>query len=170
MTKVLAAGMTALFMMASPVALTQPSFAQDRLSSAELGALTDARIAIIKSTLQLTPDQEKLWPPIEAAIRSRAKDREARLANVERTVGERRDNPIEAIQNRDPIDFMNRRASALEQRAADVKKLAMAWQPLYQTLTPDQKKRMGYLGVVVLRDLRNRVEQRHLASADDDED
>src|ERR1700757_125568 len=116
MTKALAAGMTALFMLASPVALTQPSSAQTRLSSADLNALTDARINIIKSTLQLTPDQEKLWPPIEAAIRSRAKDREARLANVERTVGERRDNPIEAIQNRDPIDFMNRRASALEQR------------------------------------------------------
>ena len=144
------------------------AFAQDaRVSAADLNALTDARIAIIKSTLQLTPDQEKLWPNIEAAIRDRAKARESRLANVERTVGERRDNPVEAIRDRNPIEFMNRRAEALDQRSASLKKLASAWQPLYQTLTPEQKKRMGALALVVVRDLRNRAEDR-LQSADED--
>jgi hypothetical protein len=31
-------------------------------------------------SLQLTPDQEKFWPPIADAIRARAKDRESRIA------------------------------------------------------------------------------------------
>ena len=171
MSKVLAAGIAALFVTAAPIAHAQTSSIQsmERLSTADGAALTDARIAIIKSTLQLTPDQEKLWPPIEAAIRDRTKDRVSRLTAVERTVGERRENPIEAIRDRNPIDFINRRADRLEQRGADLKKLAGAWQPLYQTLSTEQKRRMGYLAVVVLRELKDGVEQRRLMSADQDD-
>jgi hypothetical protein len=58
----------------------------------------------------------------------------------------------------------------LAQRAADLQNLADAWQPLYQTLNPDQKRRMGYLAVFVLREMRNGVEQRHVQSADATED
>ena len=32
-------------------------------SAADLNSLTDARVAMIKAALQLTPDQEKYWPP-----------------------------------------------------------------------------------------------------------
>lgn len=52
-----------------------------RLTVKDLDALTDARIAIVKKTLQLTPEQEKYWPAIEDAIRSRAKSRQTRLAH-----------------------------------------------------------------------------------------
>jgi hypothetical protein len=61
---------------------------------------------------------------------------------------------------------MHRRADALTQRAADLKTLADAWQPLYQTLTPDQKRRMGFLALYVLRELRDGVEQRRLQSTE----
>jgi hypothetical protein len=37
-----------------------------------LSALTDARINITKAVLQLTADQEKYWPAVEDAIRTRA--------------------------------------------------------------------------------------------------
>jgi hypothetical protein len=57
----------------------------------------------------------------------------------------------------------------LAQRSADLKKLATAWQPLYQTLTPDQKRRMGFLAMVVLRDLRDDVEQRRMEAAEERE-
>jgi hypothetical protein len=50
---------------------------------------------------------------------------------------------VEALRNRDPVAFLNRRADALAQRAADLKKLADAWQPLCQTLRPDQKRRIS---------------------------
>jgi hypothetical protein len=57
-----------------------------------------------------------------------------------------------------------------QQMHAVLKKLADAWQPLYQTLSPDQKRRMALLTIFTIREMRNAVEQRRLQSEDDDED
>jgi hypothetical protein len=173
MLKIVAAGVTALFIIASPLAYAQAPSAEasERLSEADLSTLTDARIDLVKAALQLTPDQEKSWPPIEAAIRARARDRQARVADVAtrlRELGDR--SPIEALRDRNPVEFLQRRAEALAQRAADLKKLADAWQPLYQTLSPEQKRRMAAVTILVLRELRNDVEQRRLRSEDHDEE
>ena len=46
-----------------------------RLSPEDRAAFTDARIAAVHAGLKLTPDQEKLWPPVEAAVRDLAKMR-----------------------------------------------------------------------------------------------
>ena len=133
--------------------------------------MTDARVNIVKTALQLTPDQEKYWPPIEDAIRARAKDREARLASAAARVAELRDrNLTEVLRNRDPVAFMHRRADALAQRSADLKNLADAWQPLYATLTPEQKRRMAFLTLIVLRELKSAAEDRRTQDGDDDED
>ncbi len=48
------------------------------------------------------------------------------MADMEKRVGELRDgNPIEAVRDRDPVDFLQRRADALAQGSADLKKLAV---------------------------------------------
>jgi hypothetical protein len=118
------------------------------LNAADVATLTDSRVNIVKTTLQLTPDQEKLWPAIEDAIRTRAKDRQGRIAAVEQRAAELRGkSPIEVLRDRNPVEFLQRRATALAQRSAHLNKLADAWQPLYQTLSPDQKKRMGHLAL-----------------------
>jgi hypothetical protein len=97
--------------------------------------MTDVRVNLVKAALQLTPDQEKLWPAVEDTIRTRAKNRQERVANAAARISELRDRtPIEILRDRDPIDFMHRRADALAQRSTDLKKLADAWQPLYSTL------------------------------------
>jgi len=72
----------------------------------------------------------------------------------------REGNPVEILRNRDPVDFLQRRADALAQRSADLKKLAGAWEPLYKTLSPDQKQRMAFLALYVLREVRNAAEER----------
>jgi LTXXQ motif family protein len=170
--KIVAVGATALFVTASPLAYAQAPAgrALERLSIADSTTLTDARINIVKAALQLTPDQDKYWPAIEEAIRVRAKDRQALIANAAARVSELRDrSPIEVLRDRNPVDFLHRRADALTQRAADLKKLADAWQPLYPTLNPDQKRRMAFLTILVLGEMRNGVEQRLLQSEDDDE-
>src|SRR5262245_53400756 len=174
MLNTISAGMTALAVIAAPsLALAQGPFAgpaSPRVTAADLNAVTDARIAIVKGALQLTPDQERYWPAIEEAIRARAKDRISRLESVTSGLAERADrSPIENLRDRDPVEFLNRRADALAQRATDLKKLATAWQPLYQTLTPDQKRRMGFVAMVVINDLRDRADQRRMEAADDDE-
>jgi hypothetical protein len=52
--------------------LFSPAYAQDVSSpvpsQADFKALTDARIAVVKAALQLTPEQEKLWPPRNALL------------------------------------------------------------------------------------------------------
>jgi hypothetical protein len=167
----LAAGVTALFIGASPLAYAQAPFAQrsERVSADDLGALTEVRIHIVKAALELTPDQEKLWPAVESGIRARAKNRQARIAADAKRLDELRDrSPIEILRDRDPVAFMQRRAEALAQRAADLKKVADAWQPLYQTLTPDQRRRMGLLTIYVLREMRNVGEQRRTGWDDDE--
>ena len=173
MQKMISAGMTALAVIAAPsIGHAQNPFggpASERVTAADLNALVDARVAIVKSALQMTPDQERYWPAIEEAIRSRAKDRITRLESITTGVAERADrSPIENLRDRDPIDFLNRRADALAQRASDLKKLAAAWQPLYQTMTPDQKRRLSFVAMVALSELRNRVEERRMQAADDE--
>src|ERR1700754_2465380 len=44
-----------------------------RMSSEDRTAFAEARIAAVHAGLKLNADQEKLWPPVEAAIRDFAK-------------------------------------------------------------------------------------------------
>jgi hypothetical protein len=142
--------------------------APERLTEADLNTLTDVRIHLVKTALQLTPDQEKFWPAIEDAIRARTKDRQARIAASAARLREQGDrSPIEVLRDRNPVEFLQRHAEALAQRAADLKKLADAWQPLYPTLSPEQKRRMAALAIFVLREMRSDVEQCRLHSEDE---
>jgi hypothetical protein len=169
--KIVAAGLAALFITASPPAYAEAPTEGQRLSAADLERLTESRINIVKAALQLTPDQEKYWPAVEEAIRNRSKDRQARVAAAAARLNELRDRSVvEVMRDRDPIAFLHRRADALIQRGTDLKKVADAWQPLYQTLTPDQKRRMAALALFVLRDLREAVEHRRLQFEDSDDE
>ena len=172
MLKIAAVGAAAVFVSASSLAYAQAPAVRslERVTEADVAHLTDARVNVVKAALQLTPDQAKLWPAIEDAIRARAKDRQARVANVTKEAAELRDrSPIENLRDRNPVDFLSQRADALTQRGADLKKLADAWRPLYQTLTPEQKRRMAALAIVTLRELRNATERRRI-QAEEDED
>jgi hypothetical protein len=171
MLRIVAAGATAFFVAASSLAYAQaPSpGTPDRPIAADWNALTDARVNIIKTALQLNPDQEKYWPAVENAIRDRAKNRQARAARAAERVDQLRTTGLlETVRDRNPVDFLHRRADALSQRAADLNKLADAWQPLYQTLSPEQKRRMTFLTMVVFRDMRNAVEQRRMQAEEDE--
>jgi len=169
--KIVVVGATALFLTASPIAHAQtpPPATPERLNAADRNTLTDMRIDLTKAALQLTPDQEKYWPAVESAIRARTEDRKARLAKISETVGMRADqNSVEVMRNRDPIAFLQRRSEALAQRSADLDKLAEAWQPLYKTLSPEQRQHMAAIAILVLRDMSDAVERRRAQSEDED--
>jgi zinc resistance-associated protein len=172
MLKTVAAGLTALVVTASSLAYAQaPSTTttttgggQDnaKLSAADLNALTDARIGIVKAALQLTPEQAKYWPAVEEAIRNRAMGRQVRLAALSR----QRDQG-----DTDLVDVVRRRADALAQRAAELKQLADAWQPLAATLTPEQKQRLRFFATNILRLVPRAVDVRRMQDEDgSDED
>ena len=62
MLKIVAAGTTALFVTASPIAYAQtpPAAAPEKLNLADRNTLTDLRVDLVKAALQLTPEQQKL--------------------------------------------------------------------------------------------------------------
>jgi hypothetical protein len=168
MFKMAAVGITALFVAATPFAYAQNQSAkpQDSLNAGEPSDITDLRIEVLKSALQLTPDQQQYWPAVEEAIRTRAQHRVARLQNLSDRVSEQSDSSaLETTLNRNPVDFLHRRADALAQRASDLKKLGDAWQPLYQTLNPDQKRRLALVRIIAFRAVMNR-----LGGGDDDQE
>jgi hypothetical protein len=134
------------------------------LSAAELSALTEARIAATKSVLQLTPEQAKFWPPIENAIHARAEARQHRIGALRGLVERIRQHDF------DPIDVMRVRAESLSERGASLKKLAEAWQPLYQTLNPDQKQRMRLAVMHILREVRGAMEARRMEMMESEEE
>jgi hypothetical protein len=156
----------ALIAGAPSLAFAQSGRTVGKVNPSDATALTDARVDLTKAALQLTADQQKLWPPVEQAIRARAKDRQERLAEIAKDFGDR--SPIEIIRNRNPVEFMQRRADVYAQRAADLKKLAEAWEPLYKTLTQEQKTRMAFVTLVVGREIGDALEQRHIDLMDDD--
>jgi hypothetical protein len=98
-------------------------------------ALMEARIAVVKAGLQLKPDQAKYWPAVENAMRARAQTQYARMTALADQVG----------RESDPITLYRESADAMAQRAADMKKLVDAWEPLSRSLAPDQKERMHLL-------------------------
>jgi hypothetical protein len=170
MIKKVAVATTAALIMTSPFACAEETSSgtvgmRHPVTGADLNALTDARIGMTKAALQLTPEQEKYWPAVEAAIRARAKNRQARL---ERVAELRDSNPTDVLREKNPVELMQQRAERLTQRAADLKKLADAWEPLYKTLSEDQKKRMAFTTFVTARAMRETVERR-VESDDDDE-
>jgi zinc resistance-associated protein len=118
----------------------------------DAAAFTDAHIAALKAGLKLTPEQEKNWPAVETAIRDLAKDRADRMkARMERMAAlreaRRSDNaqPGAAQPGPDAIARLREGADAMTTRAANLKKLADAAEPLYKSLDDGQKHRFGML-------------------------
>jgi hypothetical protein len=168
MRKRMISTVAALFIVGAPMAQAQQATSgsgstsdSGRLNQAEFKMLTDIRVGVIRAALQLTPEQEKLWPAVEEAIRARAETRYRRLA----ALGERMDQWRDA----DPVQLYRQRADVLADRAAGLRKLADAWQPLYQSLTPDQKTRLRLVTVHALEGFRTAMENRR-TEWDDEED
>ena len=176
MLKTAVIGTTALFLTASSIATAQSppasaSATPDRLDATDRNTLTDMRVDLVKAALQLTPEQEKYWPAVESAIRAGAEDRKARIAKIQGTVGMRADESrIEVMRNRDPIAFLQRRSQALAQRSADLDKLAEAWQPLYNTLSQEQRQRLAGLAIFVLREMSDAADRRRATQSEENED
>lgn len=163
MKKVLLAGVAALAIAGSTAVYAQhrPWFQnQTRISPEDRAAFTDARIAAVKAGLKLNPDQEKLWSPLESAVRDFAKLRferaNARMdARQDRADGDRgggrdaaRAPDADQGQGRrdfDPVARLRERAETMGTTAAALKRIAEAADPLYKTLDDGQKRRLAIL-------------------------
>lgn len=125
-------------------AATNPASGRWQPSAEDRAVLTDARISALKSVLKLTPDQEKLWPGVEQALKDVAKDRAARRDEM-RTQREAARAAREAGTPADPIARMRASADRMSAGATDLRKIADAADPLYKTLDTAQKQRLNVL-------------------------
>ena len=147
MRKFLLAGVAVLAIAGSTVVYAQnrPWFHQHmrhmRLSPEDRAAFVDARIAAVHAGLKLTPDQEKLWPPVETAVRDFAKLR------IDRANARMKAEDDQAGQPKadDPVARLRERADNMAASAAALKKIADAADPLYKTLDDGQKRRLALL-------------------------
>src|SRR3984893_1707565 len=90
-----------------------------RMNPEDRAALADARIAAVHAGLKLNPDQEKLWPPVEAAVRDFAKMR------IDRANARMNAKPDDDQQKPDdPVARLRERADNMATTAAAMKKIA----------------------------------------------
>src|SRR6202171_3641248 len=132
------AGSTAVYAQHSP--WFHEHMQHTRMSPEDRAAFTDARIAAVKAGLKLTPDQEKLWPPVETAVRDFAK---LRIDRANARMNAQQNDSQDA--QKDPVARLRERADTMATSAAAMKKIADAADPLYKTLDDGQKRRLAIL-------------------------
>ncbi|WP_341988233.1 Spy/CpxP family protein refolding chaperone [Azorhizobium sp. AG788] len=125
---------------APPAAAAQPApapVAAGVYTDADARAILNARLAALKAVIELTPDQEKLWPPVEAAVRDIAKNAIARRQALEAKA------PPSTF-----LDVLEEIATAEETRGKELRRFVDAARPFVASLTPAQKRRVpAFLGL-----------------------
>ena len=102
------------------------------MSEQDRAAFFAARLAAVRAGLLLGPDQDKLWPPLETAVRDAARQRQ-----------DWRDRVQKEGRPASPIDSMRRKAELSSARGEALKSIADAAAPLYASLSDDQKRRLN---------------------------
>ena len=145
MKKILLAGVAALVLAGSTAVYAQHrpwAHGHMRMSAEDRAAFADARIAAVHAGLKLNADQEKLWPPVETAVKEFAK---LRIDRANARMNAMRDDRSDRQQRLDPVTRLRERAEAMGATAAAMKKIADAADPLYKTLDDGQKRRLAIL-------------------------
>jgi hypothetical protein len=106
-----------------------------RMSDQDRQAMFEARLAALRAGLMLTPEQEKLWPAVESAVREGYKERQDRRMKMQKEGAAA-----------SPIDRMRRMGEMASARGAAMTRFANAAGPLYDSLNDDQKRRLTMLG------------------------
>jgi hypothetical protein len=128
--------------------------------SADHAAMLDASLAGLRAGLKLTPDQDKLWPPFESAIRDATKLRMDQMAAMmDHARGgmppQTPDADHKDMSQKDigqsapvvsPVDRLNALAQHMSNEGAALKKVVDAAKPLYDSLDDSQKRLFSMLG------------------------
>ena len=121
---------------ATPAARSAAGQALPDFTEADIRAVLNARIAALKAVIDLTPDQEKLWPSVETAMREIAHSAAERLRQRQ------------AAKPAGFLDVLGLVAAGEEARARDIRKFIAAAKPLVDSLNPEQRRRMpAFLGM-----------------------
>ncbi len=109
--------------------------------------LDEGKLAMAKTALKLTPDQEKLWAPIETQVRAVFKDREARMAErkamrdkrkADRAAGQT--SHSDGGKKGDMAERFEKMSQKLTQRAERMNSFSDSFKPFYASLSDEQKE------------------------------
>ena len=100
--------------------------------------LDEGRLAMAKTALKLTADQEKLWSPLEAQIRDTFKDRAAKRAEHEKMREERKAERADG-KRPDMAERFDKMSQHMTERAERMKSFAGTFKPFYASLSDEQK-------------------------------
>ena len=148
MKRTLVIALAAVFVSAPGFALAaegdQQSSRTERMQqwAADRETVLDAKLAGMKAGLALTADQEKLWGPFQSAVEDAAKSRMDAMRQMTQTRAQG--------AQMSPVDHLEAMANRLSQGATDVKKIADAAKPLYNSLDESQKHKFGTLGRMLM--------------------
>jgi zinc resistance-associated protein len=133
----------------------QPTHAELVQRWAEAGIET--QLKGMKTSLRLTPDQEKDWAPFESAVKAAEK---ARVAALQKEQG----------SGLSPMDRLTAKADRVAQSQADLEKIVEAAKPLYVSLDDAQKHKFIALGRMLVPE-RGRFAKamRHLSVGEGDQ-
>lgn len=129
---------------ALPIAASSPAQTQPVAAPAipdytqeDANAVLNARLAALKAVILLTPQQESLWPPVEAAIR-----------DIVRDSARRRAGRTQAAAPASFLDVLGGIADAEEARGRALRRLVDAAKPLVASLSEAQRRRVpAFLGM-----------------------
>jgi hypothetical protein len=148
MKRTLVAALATVFVATSAFALAaegdQASSRAERMQqwATDRETVLDAKLAGMKAGLGLTADQEKLWGPFQSAVQDAAKSRMDAVRQMMQTRAQG--------EQMSPVDHLEAMANRLSQGATDIKKIADAAKPLYDSLDESQKHKFGMLGRMLM--------------------
>jgi hypothetical protein len=120
MLKALVSAVALALVAAAPASAQDQTKAQTvKTSAASKVSFNESHIESLKAALQLSAEQEALWPAVEAALRDYIKSHGEVTGSVQR---------------------LGSKASAAYNQAASIGRVIVAARPLVKTLSPEQKE------------------------------
>jgi len=121
----------------SSIAGDAPTAAEIRHEHEEYVRMLDVHLAIMKAQIKLTHDQENNWRQFEAVVHSAANAHlDAMMEMLAR---------LEAGEKPSPIEHVRTIADHMAKSSVEVKNVADAAEPLFESLTIEQKRIFGPL-------------------------
>lgn len=114
----------------------------NQMSPEARARLAEGRLAMAKTALKLTPDQEKLWAPLEANVRDTMKAMDAKRAEMKTMFEQRKNDRAEGrdVKRPDMVERFEKMSQMMSERAERMKGFVAAFKPLYATLSDEQKE------------------------------
>ncbi len=99
--------------------------------------MIEARLAYIKTALQITPAQTAQWNAVADVMRKHAKARDEKVTEMRARMDSMKDGDG---QRPDPIEMMEHRQKMMTDASADLAEFITAVKPLYASLSDSQKE------------------------------